>query len=52
MQAESSCTAVVVADKPKPGKEADCSIQTRTDSARQDLADRSVIACQAKDGTV
>jgi hypothetical protein len=56
MQAESGCTVVVVAYKPKPGKEADLLQLTREHvpllRAEGLATDRPVTACQAKDGTV
>jgi hypothetical protein len=56
MQADSSCTVVIVAYKPKPGKEADLLQLTREHipllRAEGLATDRPVIACQAKDGTI
>jgi hypothetical protein len=56
MQAESGCTVVVVAYKPKPGKEADLLQLTREHvpllRAEGLATARPVTACQAKDGTV
>src|ERR1700678_1393244 len=56
MQADPGCTVVVVAYKPKPGKEADLSQLTREHvpllRAEGLATDRSVTACLAKDGTV
>ena len=56
MQAESGCTVVVVAYKPKPGKEADLMQLTREHvpllRAEGLATDRPFTACQAKDGTV
>jgi hypothetical protein len=56
MQAESKETIVIVAYKPKPGKEAELQQLTREHVPllrSEGLAtSRPVIACQAKDGTV
>src|ERR1700722_8370475 len=56
MQAESGCTLVIVAYKPKPGKEADLLQLTREHvpllRAEGLATDRPVTACQAKDGTI
>jgi hypothetical protein len=56
MQTESVCTLVVVAYKPKPGKEADLLQLTREHvpllRAEGLATDRPVTACQAKDGTI
>jgi hypothetical protein len=56
MQAESTCTVVVVAYKPRPGKEADLLQLTREHlpllRAEGLATDRPVTACQAKDGTI
>jgi hypothetical protein len=56
MQADSSCTVVIVAYKPKPGKEADLLQLTREHipllRAEGLATDRPVTACQAKDGTI
>jgi hypothetical protein len=56
MQAESGCTLVIVAYKPKPGKESDLLQLTREHVSllrAEDLAtDHPVTACQAKDGTI
>jgi hypothetical protein len=56
MSAESSRSIVIVAYKPKPGKEADLLQLTREHVSllrAEGLAtDRPVIACQAKDGTI
>jgi hypothetical protein len=56
MQAGSGCTMVIVAYKPKPGKEADLLELTREHvpllRAEGLATDRPVTACQAKDGTV
>jgi hypothetical protein len=56
MQAEPSCTMVIVAYKPKPGKEADLLQLTREHVPQlraEGLAtDRPVTACLARDGTV
>ncbi len=56
MQAGSGCTVVIVAYKPKPGKEADLLQLTREHvpllRAEGLATDRPVIACQAKDGTI
>jgi hypothetical protein len=56
MQAESGCTIVIVAYKPKPGKEAELLQLTREHvpllRAEGLATGRPVIACQAKDGTV
>jgi hypothetical protein len=56
MQADPSCTIVIVAYKPKPGKEADLLQLTREHIPllrSEGLAtDRPFTACQAKDGTV
>jgi hypothetical protein len=56
MQADSSCTVVIVAYKPKPGKEADLLQLTREHipllRAEGLATARPVIACQAKDGTI
>jgi hypothetical protein len=56
MQADPGCTVVVVAYRPKLGKEADLLQLTREHVPllrSEGLAtDRQVIACQAKDGTV
>lgn len=56
MQAESGCTVVIVAYKPKPGKDAELLQLTREHVAllrAEGLAtDRPVTACRAKDGTV
>ena len=56
MQGESGCTVVVVAYKPKPGKEADLLQLTREHvpllRAEGLATDRPVIACRAKDGTI
>jgi hypothetical protein len=56
MQAESGCTVVVVAYKPKAGKEAELLQLTREHvpllCAEGLATDRPVIACQAKDGTI
>jgi hypothetical protein len=56
MQAGSACTVVIVAYKPKPGKEADL-LQLTCEHVpllrAEGLAtDRPAIACQAKDGTI
>jgi hypothetical protein len=56
MQADPSCTIVIVAYKPKPGKEADLLQLTREHvpllRAEGLATDHPVTACQAKDGTV
>ena len=56
MQAESGCTLVIVAYKPKPGKEADLLQLTREHvpllRAEGLATDRPFIACQTKDGTI
>jgi hypothetical protein len=56
MQAGSGCTMVIVAYKPKPGKEADLLELTREHvpllRAEGLATDHPVTACQAKDGTV
>ena len=56
MQAGSGCTVVIVAYKPKPGKEADLLQLTREHvpllRAEGLATDRPVIACQARDGTI
>ncbi len=56
MQAESGRTIVIVAYKPKPGKEADLLELTREHvpllRAEGLATDYPVTACQAKDGTV
>lgn len=56
MQAESGCTVVIAAYKPKPGKDAELLQLTREHVAllrAEGLAtDRPVTACRAKDGTV
>jgi hypothetical protein len=56
MQPESKGSIVIVAYKPKPGKEADLLQLTREHVPllrSEGLAtDRPVIACQAKDGTI
>jgi hypothetical protein len=56
MSAESSGSIVIVAYKPKPGKEADLLQLTREHvpllRAEGLATDRPVIACQAKDGTI
>jgi hypothetical protein len=56
MQADPSCTVVVVAYKPKPGKEADLLQLTREHvpllRAEGLATDRPVTACLAKDGTI
>jgi len=56
MSAESSGNIVIVAYKPKPGKEADLLQLTREHvpllRAEGLATDRPVIACQAKDGTI
>jgi hypothetical protein len=56
MQAGSGCTIVIVAYKPKPGKEADLLELTREHvpllRAEGLATDHPVTACQAKDGTV
>jgi hypothetical protein len=56
LQADSSCTIVIVAYKPKPGKEADLLQLTREHVPllrSEGLAtDHPVTACLAKDGTV
>jgi hypothetical protein len=56
MQADSSCTVVIVAYKPKPGKEADLLQLTREHipllRAEGLATDRPVTVCQAKDGTI
>ena len=56
MQADPTCTIVIVAYKPKPGKDADLLQLTREHVPLlrgEGLAtDRPVTACRAKDGTV
>jgi len=56
MQAGPSCTIVIVAYKPKPGKEADLLQLTREHvpllRAEGLATNRPVTACQAKDGTI
>lgn len=56
MQAASTETIVVVAYKPKPGKQADLLQLTREHvpllRAEGLATDRAVIVCQAKDGTI
>jgi hypothetical protein len=56
MQTNSSAAIVIVAYKPKPGKEADLLQLTREHvpllRAEGLVTDRPVTACQAKDGTV
>src|ERR1700734_2391617 len=56
MQCESGATLVIVAYKPKPGKDADLLQLTREHvpllRAEGLATDRSVTACLAKDGTV
>jgi hypothetical protein len=56
MSAESSRDIVIVAYKPKPGKEADLLQRTREHvpllRAEGLATDRPVIACQARDGTI
>ena len=56
MQAESGCTLVIVAYKPKPGKEADLLQLTREHVplllAEGLVTDRPVSAGQATDGTI
>ena len=56
MSADSSGNIVIVAYKPKPGKEADLLQLTREHvpllRAEGLATDRPVIACQAKDGTI
>lgn len=56
MQAEPGCTVVVVAYKPKPGKEADLLQLTREHvpllRAEGLATDRPVTACRAMDGTI
>ena len=56
MQAESGCTLVIVAYKPKPGKEADLLQLTREHvpllRAEGLATDHPVTVCQAKDGTI
>jgi hypothetical protein len=56
MQAEPGCTMVIVAYKPKPGKEADLLQLTREHvpllRAEGLATDRPVTACRARDGTV
>jgi hypothetical protein len=56
MQAGSTCTVVIVAYKPKSGKEADLLQLTREHlpllRAEGLATDRPVTACQAKDGTI
>jgi hypothetical protein len=56
MQAESGRTLVIVAYKPKPGKEADLLQLTREHvpllRAEGLATDRPFTACQAKDGTI
>jgi hypothetical protein len=56
MQPQSGRTVVIVAYKPKPGKEADLLQLTREHvpllRAEGLATDHPVIACQAKDGTV
>lgn len=56
MQADPNCTIVIVAYKPKPGKEADLLQLTREHvpllRAEGLATDRPVTACLARDGTV
>jgi hypothetical protein len=56
MQAESGCTLVIVAYRPKPGKEADLLQLTREHvpllRAEGLATNRPVTACRAKDGTI
>jgi hypothetical protein len=56
MQAESGRAVVIVAYRPKPGKEADLLQLTREHvpllRAEGLATDRPVTACQAKDGTI
>jgi hypothetical protein len=56
MQAGSGCTIVIVAYKPKPGKEADLLQLTREHvpllRAEGLATDHPVTACQSRDGTV
>ena len=56
MQAESTCTVVVVACKPKSGKEADLLQLTREHvpllRAEGLATDHAVTVCQARDGTI
>jgi hypothetical protein len=56
MENQPDCTVVIVAYKPKPGKEADLLQLTREHvpllRAEGLATDRPVTACQAKDGTV
>jgi hypothetical protein len=56
MQSESGCTLVIVAYKPKPGKEADLLQLTREHvpllRAEGLATDHPVTVCQAKDGTI
>ena len=56
MQAGSSGTIVIVAYKPKPGKEAELMQLTREHvpllRAEGLVSDRSVTACQTRDGTI
>jgi hypothetical protein len=56
MQTNSSAAIVIVAYKPKPGKEADLLQLTREHvpllRAEGLATDRPVTACQAKDGTI
>lgn len=56
MEADPGCTVVIVAYKPKPGKEADLLQLTREHvpllRAEGLATDLPVTACQAKDGTV
>jgi hypothetical protein len=56
MQAESGCTLVIVAYKPRPGKESDLLQLTREHIPllRKEglVTARPVTVCQAKDGTI
>jgi hypothetical protein len=56
MQADSGCTLVIVAYKPKPGKEADLLQLTREHvpllRVERLATDHPVTVCQAKDGTI
>jgi hypothetical protein len=56
MQSEAGCSLVIVAYKPKPGKQADLLQLTREHvpllRAEGLATDHPVTACQAKDGTI